>query len=201
MNTLPFPLIQNKISASPGIAAFLDAYKRGEFPLELDGCEGALPALLLAALWKAHPGVFLVVVSTEREAAELVPDLEILGAPVLSFPWWGTMPYREMAPLSAVFGERTGVLAALTSGEPVMVVASERAFLTPLPPPEYFKKLLITLKPGGAIDTAALTEILVGYGYTRVPRVQIHGEFALRGEVLDILMGGDEDAYRVLFDF
>jgi len=31
--------------------------------------------------------------------------------------------------------------------------------------------------------------------------VQVHGEFALRGEVLDIFMGGDEDAYRVLFDF
>jgi transcription-repair coupling factor (superfamily II helicase) len=201
MNTLPFPLIQNKIISSPGIAAFFNAYGRGEFPLELDGCEGALPALLFSALFQAHPGAFLVVVSTEREAAELIPDLETLGAPVFPFPWWGTMPYREMAPLSAVFGERARVLSALVSGAPMVVVAPERAFLTPLPPPDYFKSLLISLKPGGAIDTAALAKILVDYGYTRVPRVQIHGEFALRGEVLDILMGGDEEAYRILFDF
>ncbi|MDR2631545.1 MAG: transcription-repair coupling factor [Spirochaetaceae bacterium] len=201
MNTLSFPLILNKITASPGIASFLDAYGKRKFPLELDGCEGALTALLLSALFQAHPGVFLAVVPTEREAAELVLDLESLGVPVLSLPWWGTMPYREMAPLSAVFGERTKVLGALTTGSPVMVVVPERAFLTPLPPPEYFRKLLISLKPGGAIDTIALAETLVRYGYTRVPRVQIHGEFALRGEVLDILMGGDEEAYRILFDF
>ncbi|MDR0589790.1 MAG: transcription-repair coupling factor [Spirochaetaceae bacterium] len=201
MNTLSFPLILNKIAAAPGIAAVLDAYGRGKFPLEIDGCEGALTALLLTTLFQARPGVFLAVVPTEREAAELILDLESLGAPVFSLPWWGTMPYREMAPLSAVFGERTKVLGALATGSPIMVVASERAFLTPLPPPEYFKKLLISLKPGGAIDTVALAKTLVSYGYTRVPRVQIHGEFALRGEVLDIRMGGDEDAYRILFDF
>jgi transcription-repair coupling factor (superfamily II helicase) len=201
MNTLSFPLILNKMAASPGIALLLDTYGKGKFPLEVDGSEGSLTALLIAALFQAHPGVFLAVVSTEREAAELVLDLESLGAPVLSFPWWGTMPYREMAPLSAVFGERTKVLGALASGVRAVVVAPERAFLTPLPPPEYFRKLLISLKPGGTIDTVALAETLTGYGYTRVPRVQIHGEFALRGEVLDILMGGDEEAYRVLFDF
>jgi transcription-repair coupling factor (superfamily II helicase) len=31
--------------------------------------------------------------------------------------------------------------------------------------------------------------------------VQVRGEFALRGEVFDILMGGDDEAYRLLFDF
>ncbi|MDR2069312.1 MAG: transcription-repair coupling factor [Spirochaetaceae bacterium] len=201
MNTLSFPSILNKITASREITAFLDAYGRGKFPLEIDGSEGVLTALLLTALFQAHPGVFLAVVPTEREAADLVLDLESLGAPVLALPWWGTMPYREMAPLSAVFGERTKVLGALAGGFPLMVVVPERAFLTPLPPPEYFKKLLISLKPGGAIDTIALAKTLASYGYTRVPRVQIHGEFALRGEVLDILMGGDEDAYRILFDF
>ncbi|MFP3089767.1 transcription-repair coupling factor [Treponema sp. TIM-1] len=201
MNTLSFPLILNKIAASPEIRTFLDAYGKGKFPLEIDGSEGALTALMLSALFQAQPGVFLAVVPTEREAADLILDLESLGAPVLSLPWWGTMPYRDMAPLSAVFGERAKVLGALAGGGPVMVVVPERAFLTPLPPPEYFKKLLISLKPGGTIDTIGLAKTLAGYGYTRVSRVQIHGEFALRGEVLDILMGGDEEAYRILFDF
>jgi transcription-repair coupling factor (superfamily II helicase) len=29
----------------------------------------------------------------------------------------------------------------------------------------------------------------------------MQGEFALRGEVLDLRMGGDDFAYRILFDF
>jgi transcription-repair coupling factor (superfamily II helicase) len=54
---------------------------------------------------------------------------------------------------------------------------------------------------GDTIDTAALAGRLISYGYTRVPKVQLHGEFTIRGEVLDILMGGDDEAYRVLLDF
>jgi transcription-repair coupling factor (superfamily II helicase) len=141
------------------------------------------------------------VVPTETEAASLAADLETAGAPVSLFPWWGTMPYREMAPLSAVFGERTKVLGILTGALPGVVIAPERSFLTPLPPPDYIRSLFITLKPGGSINTIALAETLIKYGYTRVPKVQVHGEFALRGEVLDIFMGGDAEAYRILFGY
>lgn len=117
------------------------------------------------------------------------------------------MPYREAAPLSTVFGQRAKVLCDLAAGLPSIIIAAQRAFLTAVPPVQYLKSLLITLKTGGTIDTAKLTGTLMSYGYARVPKVQMHGEFALRGEVLDILMGGgdemggDEKAYRILFDF
>ncbi|MDR1127957.1 MAG: transcription-repair coupling factor, partial [Treponema sp.] len=201
MNTLSFPASLSKIDVSPELARILERFKRGEFPLELEGTEGSFTAFLLARLFSAAPGVFLVVTPTEREAEDLAGDLETLGAPAAILPWWGTIAYREMAPLSAVFGERTRVLGDLALGRPGIFLVPERAFLTPLPPAEYMRSLLLEVKTGDAIDTPALARTLVSYGYTRVPRVQIHGEFALRGEVLDILMGGDEAAVRVLFDF
>ncbi|MDR3167548.1 MAG: transcription-repair coupling factor, partial [Treponema sp.] len=208
MNTLSFPAFLKKIAASRGVSACFAAFSGRQFPLEIDAAEGALGALLMASFYNIRPGTFFAVLPTENEAADLAADLEISGIPAALFPWWGAMPYREMAPLSAVFGERTKVLSALVSGSKVLpggnrgiFVIPERAFLTPLPPPEYIKKLLITVKPGGSIDTVTLAETMVRYGYTRVPKVQLHGEFALRGEVLDLLMGGDEEAYRILFDF
>ncbi|MDR2740212.1 MAG: transcription-repair coupling factor [Treponema sp.] len=211
MNTLSFPSFLKSIANSPGVSKVLDAFKKGSFPLEIEGVEGSFMAILLAGLFQTQPGVFLAVIPTEREAADLASDLETLGVPVTLFPWWGTMPYREMAPFAAVFGDRSRVLSALAgniAGEEEekgdgrgIVVVPERAFLTPLPPPEYIRSLLITIRPGEKIDTAALAKTLAEYGYTRVPKVQVHGEFALRGEVLDILMGGDDQAYRVLFDF
>jgi transcription-repair coupling factor (superfamily II helicase) len=188
------------LSSSP-VREILGAAKGGKFPLEIDASEGAFTGILLALLYRELKGRFLAVVSSELEAAQLARDLETTGTPAAVFPWWGTMPYRDMAPLSAVFGERVGLLTALAAGQQGIVIAPQRAFLAPLPPPDYLRSLIITLKPGGAIDTMALAEKLASYGYTRVPRVQIHGEFALRGEVLDILMGGDDEAYRVLFDF
>ncbi|WP_010258193.1 transcription-repair coupling factor [Treponema primitia] len=203
MKTLSFPSFLKRIADSPGVSKILDEFSHGNFPLEIEGAEGSFGAVLLSALFQTKPGNFLAVTPTEREAAELATDLETLGLPVALFPWWGTMPYREMAPLSTVFGDRSRVLSGLAYSLTAkgIVIVPERAFLTPLPPPEYIRSLLITLKPGGKIDTIALAETLSGYGYTRVPRVQVHGEFALRGEVLDILMGGDDSAYRVLFDF
>ena len=60
---------------------------------------------------------------------------------------------------------------------------------------------MFPIKVGGSIDPADLGERLASYGYLRVPRVFLPGEFALRGEVLDLYMPGDDEAIRVTFDF
>jgi transcription-repair coupling factor (superfamily II helicase) len=60
---------------------------------------------------------------------------------------------------------------------------------------------LFTIKVGDKVDTQALVARLVAYGYTRiVGHVQFAGEFASRGEVLDV-MQADEDPVRILFDY
>jgi transcription-repair coupling factor (superfamily II helicase) len=210
MNTLSFPLLKAKIARSAAVQETLKAMKNGKFPLWIEHAEGAFPGILISLIHAATGRGILAVVPTDAEASMLEQDLESAGVHASIFPWWGGMPYRDMAPLSAVFGERMRVLAGLASGGSGIVIASERAFLTPLPPPAYIRELLVTLKPGRGIeigkesmdfDPSALAEILVSYGYTRVPRVQLRGEFALRGEVLDILMGDESEAYRILFDF
>jgi transcription-repair coupling factor (superfamily II helicase) len=215
MNTLSFPDLLRTIDKSRPVSAGISAILEGKFPLEIAGCEGAYSALLLANLYAARPGRYFVVVPQEIDAADFALDLRTCALPCLQFPWWGAAPYRELAPLSAVFGERVKTLSELASGKPgavtpaeiPIVIISQRAFLTPLPPPEYIKSLLITVKQGGEIDTRALAHTLTSYGYIRVPRVQVSGEFALRGEVLDIFLSGDDaaaetaEAYRILFDF
>ena len=201
MNTLSFPSLRAKIASSSSVRAILKALEEKKFPLEIEHAEGAFPGILISLIFAAHGGKILVVVPTDTEAALLERDLESAASPAVLFPWWGGMPYRDMAPQSAVFGERMRVLSGLTTGKGGIVIVPERALLTALPPPEYIRRLLVTLKPGGAIDTTGLAETMVSYGYTRVPRVQVRGEFALRGEVLDILMGDESEAYRILFDF
>ncbi|MDR0451297.1 MAG: transcription-repair coupling factor, partial [Treponema sp.] len=219
MNTLSFPSFLSVLSSSGAVSACLSAWQEGKFPLEIEGPEGAFQGILLSALCRGpearrrpaggEGGPFIAVVSTESEAAELALDLRSSGLPAEIFPWWGVMPYREMAPASGVFGERAKVLSALAAegpgpsaaSPPLLFIVPERAFLTPLPPPDYLRSLLIPLAPGDRVDTAALAETLVSYGYTRVSRVQLQGEFALRGEVLDILMGGDDMACRLLLDY
>lgn len=201
MNTLSFPEFLRRIRTSVSFSEVIRAFKAKKFPLEVEGADGSFASLLAAEFSQHSQPPLLAVTPTEKEAEELVADLRALQLDAQAFPWWGTMPYRDMAPLSKVFGERSRVLADLVGGNLKIVVVPQRALLTPLPPPAYLEGLLIPLRRGGKIDTAALAEKLSSYGYTRVPRVQVHGEFALRGEVLDVFMGGDEYAYRILFDF
>ncbi|MDR2537170.1 MAG: transcription-repair coupling factor [Treponema sp.] len=203
MNTLSFKGISvgNAASASPAVSLVISAFKQKRFPLEIDAVNGALMSILLTLFFQDDAGPYLVVAPTENEALTFSSDLESLGVPSRVFPWWGALPYRDIALSSPVFGERCALLSGLVRGKAPVVIASQRAFLTPLPPPEYLRTLFVTVKTGGQLDTIALAAILARYGYTRVPRVQVHGEFALRGEVLDIFMTGDDAAYRVQFDF
>jgi transcription-repair coupling factor (superfamily II helicase) len=202
MNTLSLP---DTLAKTSSVSTLLAACRSSACSLEVEGAEGSAVSMLVALLAGAAGGggPALAVVPTDREASDLAGDLESLGLSPVLFPWWGTIPYRETAPLSAVFGDRTRALAVLAgaAGESGPVIAPQRAFLTPLPPPGYFKSLLVPVTAGEDIDTQALAAALSCYGYTRVPQVQLHGEFALRGEVLDIFPGGEEEAYRVLFDY
>lgn len=201
MNTLSFPSFISQLKKSGAVSQVLSAFKNNRFPLELQGADASFPAVLIAQLFAASKNTFLVVVPTEKEADELAADLQALSIPVCTFPWWGTLPYRDMAPMSAVFGERIAALSRLLTKKASVIVASERAFLTPLPPVVYIEELLIELKKGMTLNTVQLADTLVSYGYTRVPKVQIHGEFALRGEVMDIFLPGEDEACRLLLDY
>ncbi|MFQ3547682.1 MAG: transcription-repair coupling factor, partial [Termitinemataceae bacterium] len=224
MNTLSFPALQTMLRRSKALTEVVQASAAGKFPLEIEGADGSFISIIIEELYRQSRGPVLVVCPTEKEAEDMAADL---GASLASFkqqplifPWWGTMPYRDMAPLSSVFGERSRILAELCEYQnpggadaaatarsapevalPPLIVTCERALLTPLVPPDYFRSLLYTLRVGDHLNTAELSEMLIRFGFTRVPKVQVHGEFALRGEVLDIYMGGESDAYRILFDF
>ncbi|MDR2181824.1 MAG: DEAD/DEAH box helicase, partial [Treponema sp.] len=208
MNPTPLSPLLKTIAAAPSFSRLLKALKQGG-SFEVEGPEGAVRAMVIALAAETLKKPCLAVVPTDREAQDLALDMASLGCGTEIFPWWGTLPYHDISPLAAVFGERTRLLSMLleTSGKPagrdapVLVIVPQRALLTPLPPPAYLRSLGIPLEKGGSVDTAALAAALVSYGYIRVPKVQLHGEFALRGEVLDIFMGGEELAHRVLLDW
>ncbi len=173
----------------------------GPFPVDIGEAEGSFSSALCALLARKEGSRLLVVAATDQEAESLCSDLSILGVDSRMLPWWRTAAYRPVATRSRVFGERASVLAQLCAGESGIIVASQRALVTPLPPPSWFKEKVFILEQGGSIDPAAAGERLASYGYIRVPRVSLPGEFALRGEVLDLFLPGEDEALRVVFDF
>jgi len=196
------------------MSGVLSRLKEQTWPYEIEGIQGGLHGFFLSEYLDAFPGLLLIVVPTEKDIESLTEDLDLSGLESEIMPWWGTMAYRPVPQGAVVFGERAARLAGLCiptgryTGQgaqdqslPRILIITERAFLTPVPPPEYFSTLLYTITKGLSFDSAALAEKLSTYGYTRVPRVTVRGEFALRGEVLDIFMPGETDAHRIVFEF
>ena len=73
----------------------------GSFPIEVEGVQGGFLAYLAYRLHEQINGSTLLVVPTEQEAREVHADLQLLSDSVLSFPWWGTLPYGQGHPLPA----------------------------------------------------------------------------------------------------
>lgn len=194
-------------------AAFA-ALQEGRFPYHVYGLSGGIGAFFLAEYVRRFSSHLCIVVPTEKEIEDLRSDLESSHLKAKVLPWWGNIAYRPVQRSAPVFAERAQILAELcadtdtlsTCAEAYTVtVMTERAFLTPVPPPEYLKTLTRTLVKGKEIDTEKVAALLIQWGYTRVPRVTVRGEFALRGEVLDVCAaankGSQHTAYRIQFDF
>ncbi|MDR2542611.1 MAG: transcription-repair coupling factor [Treponema sp.] len=207
MNTLSFPELLKRVESSKSVSSLCSAVNDKKFPIDIEGSEGSLCALLIANTWLTLGGIsgagkqIFAVVPHEDMADDLLLDLSAKTIPCFKFPWWGSAPYRELSVLAAVFGERARVFSDLAQEKPGIYIIPKRALTNHVPPKEYIKNLLVTLKIKEKVDVSVLSKTLISYGYTRVPRVQLQGEFAQRGEVLDIFMSGDESAYRILLNF
>jgi transcription-repair coupling factor (superfamily II helicase) len=200
VNTLRGTDIRSLLSTWKPYKAYRDFLKKGRGDLDAEGASGALPAFLIAEA--AGSGLpVLVIVPGQEEAEDLVRDLEYAETRAEILPWWQTLPYKAASPRSPAFARRSKVLSRLGSGEIDVLICPERSFLSPLPPPDYIASLAFMLRKGDEIDPETVAGKLATYGYLRVPRVSVHGEFALRGEVLDLWMPADDEAVRISLDF
>lgn len=171
------------------------------YPIELTGTQGSFLAFLLDYIHKNTENPLLVVMPTEQEAKTLTEDIRLFDGTVNHFPWWGKMPYSPTPRHDRIFGERVRILTELSLKKNIITVASVRSFLSYLPPADYVRSRIFTISEGDEIDPIGLSRTLQEYGYLRVPRVSMRGEFALRGEVLDIFLPGTEDPIRIVFEF
>lgn len=142
-----------------------------------------------------------------EEAERVFEDLSIFlkqntDAPSLHlFPDWETLPYDTFSPHQDIISERMRSLYELAHDEHICVIISAKTLLNRLVPTNYILDKSLVVKKDQQIDRKSFQETLIGCGYNRVDTVYQHGEFAVRGALLDVFPMGSESAYRIeLFD-
>jgi transcription-repair coupling factor (superfamily II helicase) len=168
----------------------------------------SLRPYLLASLVDMDPQrPALVVAGDDRQARDLAADLKqfLAPRPVFLYPARGVRYESHLAPPPHLVGLRIAALDALTA-EPdpergaAVVVAGAVALAEKVPDPQ-LRPHGFAIEKGGLLDLEETAAQLVACGYMNVDQVEERGQFALRGDILDIYPATEERAVRCeLFD-
>jgi transcription-repair coupling factor (superfamily II helicase) len=172
-------------------------------PLTLAGVPSGFLPWLAADLARASAGRAVAIVADEaamRALADTVP----LFAPevaVLTLPGWDCLPYDRASPALRVMAERLATLAALQAkrDRPQLLVATASAATQRLLTPFRIRQLTRPIAEGERIEREILVQQLNALGYQRVDTVAEHGEYAVRGSLIDLFPAGEELALRLDF--
>jgi transcription-repair coupling factor (superfamily II helicase) len=175
----------------------------------LAGLTPAAKALAVAAAARRQP--VLLVVPTDREIEAFVEDVRFFLAAleslseadveraVLAFPSQEVDPYRGLAPHFDVASTRARALYGLARGVARVVVASVAALAPRVSAPERVLTAAIELQQGQDIEPTRLIDLLVDAGFSREDPVDEHGEFGVRGGVVDFFPAGEAHPFRLEF--
>ena len=166
---------------------------------------GSSPGLVLAEAASRLTVPLLVVAPSARDAERLTAELRFYltdpGLPVLAFPDWETLPYDLFSPHQDIISERLATLSRIYDLKRGIVVLSAATLMQRLAPREYVLGGTLLLETGTRLDLESLRQRLAAAGYASVSQVMEHGEFALRGSLLDVFPMGSPVPYRIdLFD-
>lgn len=199
--TLLYDQLTSRFASHEPLRELVRRVSYGELPLSVRGAKSGLVGYLLSRAFGGSQRPLCIVVPNESEIAGLQTDLALFGVESLVFPSLGTGAYSAPSEGAGTWGQRMHALSALYRGERTVVIAPLRSLLLRLPRPERTVQRSITLRTGDEIDPQQVSELLSSLGYWRVPRVSVPGEFAVRGEVVDIFLPGWDDAVRIMVDF
>ena len=149
------------------------------------------------------------VICVLSDGASLKQAYDILNfiAPeidVLAFPAWDTVPYDRVSPNASILSKRIDTLAKLVLDDTKkrhIVLTSIGAAIQKLPPKKIFLNTRKSIKVGGKLNFDDFLHYVAINGYSRVEQVMESGEYAVRGDIIDIFPSGAEQPLRIdLFD-
>jgi transcription-repair coupling factor (superfamily II helicase) len=166
---------------------------------------GTSDALTISSAAREHSGLILVLVEDVQTATNLANSVGFFlsGAeiPLISFPDWETLPYDVFSPLPELVSQRLKALYRLPRIDRGVLIVPISTMLQRLPPRSYVEGGSFLYTVGDLLSLNETRNQLEQSGYQCVSQVLSHGEYAVRGSLLDLFPMGSQHPLRVdLFD-
>ncbi|WP_446808441.1 transcription-repair coupling factor [Methylomonas sp. 2BW1-5-20] len=189
------------MSLPPIPAAALPQHPSTVFWSGLSGCGDSLT---LAQAITQEKRLLVIVTPDTQTALRLEHELAFFldnSLPILHFPDWETLAYDVFSPLPEIISERLRTLALLPDTKRGALILSVATLMHRLAPREHILAHSFAIEVGGTLSLEVTRAKLEAVGYQCVSQVYLHGEFAVRGSILDLFPMGSKQPYRIeLFD-
>jgi transcription-repair coupling factor (superfamily II helicase) len=174
------------------------------------GLYGAATALAISHTAKIQHAI-LVITPDTASANHLLEELYFFNTnqdlaskdtiPVLHFTDWEILPYDTFSPHDDIISTRLETLHQITQLQKGIVVVSMNTLMCRLPPAAYLQQYSFIIKQHDTFNIDHMRRQLELSGYRCVDTVYAHGEFAIRGSLVDLFPMGSDLPYRIdLFD-
>ena len=163
---------------------------------------GSSPGLAISNAYRQHNGLLVVITRDISRHDQLAHELRFyMGAraehELLSFPDRETLPYDCFSPHQDIISERLGCLYHLPRLSRGVLIVAIQTLMTRLPPRDYLEGGGLILNTGERLDSDTLRQQLERGSYSHVSQVMAHGEYSIRGSMIDLYPMGSRLPYRI----
>ncbi len=191
----------------PAFARAMAQVKGGAGRIRVSGLTPTGKALFYSLLHRAISRPLVVIVSDNRAVDDLLPVIrslaELTGAAspddVVGLPAYDVLPFENLSPHPEIQEARATALWKIAAGSAEIIVTPLAATAMRLRDSTFYGELAKVVRRGEMMDADRLIEHLRIVGYNQVDVVEMPGEFAHRGGLLDVYSPEQDRPVRVEF--
>jgi len=191
----------------PGFLRVASHLKEGTGRIRVSGLTPTAKALLLVLLRRVADRPLIVVVNDNRAVEDFVPMLrgfcELTAAcdpeDVVALPARDVLPFQNLSPHPELQEERATALWKIATEKAAIIVSPIAATAIRQQSAEYYADLARTIRRGESFDLDNLLGHLNTVGYASSDVVEMPGQYALRGGILDVYSPEAERPVRIEF--
>lgn len=167
---------------------------------------GAARSLSIYSAASHHNSPLVVVTADMQTAAQLSYELHFFAngdkqVPIHIFPDWEILPYDSFSPHQDIISDRLKTLYQLISLKKAIIIVPINTLMHRITPRYYIEAHTFMLRLKQQLDSHQLRQQLDNHGYRCVEQVMEHGEYTIRGSIIDLFPMGSKQPYRIdLFD-
>lgn len=165
---------------------------------------GASTGLALSALISEQKKPIVIITPNTITAMRLEFELQFFQTnpfPIIHFADWETLPYDHFSPHQDIISSRLAALNQIPQLKTGAIITPITTLMHQIAPRDYLEGNIFLLRTGDSFNIDQTRKKLEKAGYYCVSKVQEHGEFAVRGSIVDLFPMGSDLPYRIdLFD-